>query len=184
MSLILGYANKDNAIIMSDGRAGENGCVSEYYNKTLKINNNIIIGFAGFAEPIEHFLKHTLLKMGTKREYYFVDDFWELIQFLMDDPETQEHLQSSFIILGRDKKNDMHTSIIGDLTNYKLESNIVTSPRITAIGGTIDGKIINEIYTSNIKKIDTPIADCMASTICEVAKLDTSVNTNFFSVKI
>lgn len=56
MSLILGYANKDNAIIMSDGRAGENGSLSEFYNKTRKINDNIIIGFAGFAEPIEFFL--------------------------------------------------------------------------------------------------------------------------------
>ena len=33
MSLILGYANKNNAIIMSDGRAGENGSLSN--NHTL-----------------------------------------------------------------------------------------------------------------------------------------------------
>lgn len=65
MSLILGYANKDNAIIMSDGRAGEYGCVSEHYNKTMKINDNIILGLAGFAEPIQYFLNHTLKQMGT-----------------------------------------------------------------------------------------------------------------------
>ena len=47
MSLILGYANKDNAIIMSDGRAGENGSLSEFYNKTRKINVNIIWMISG-----------------------------------------------------------------------------------------------------------------------------------------
>lgn len=75
MSLILGYANKDNAIIMSDGRAGENGSLSEFYNKTRKINDNIIIGFAGFAEPIEHFLNHVIKEMGTEINQYYMDDF-------------------------------------------------------------------------------------------------------------
>lgn len=55
MSLILGYANKDNAIIMSDGHAGKDGCYSEHYNKTRKINHNIILGFAGFVESTEYF---------------------------------------------------------------------------------------------------------------------------------
>lgn len=55
MSLILGYANKDNAIIMSDGRAGGAVSLSETYNKTRKINDNIIIGFAGIKENIEFY---------------------------------------------------------------------------------------------------------------------------------
>ena len=58
MSLILGYANKQNAIIMSDGRAGGTVRPSEEYNKTLKFNDNIILGFVGYAEPIEIFIKH------------------------------------------------------------------------------------------------------------------------------
>lgn len=184
MSLILGYANKDNAIIMSDGRAGENGCVSEHYNKTMKINDNIILGFAGFAEPIQIFLNHTLNQIGNYEDKYYIEDFWELVQFLMDDPETHKHLKSAFIIIGRDKTHQMHTSIIGDVTNYKLCTNIVTTPRITSIGGTIDGKIINEIYTRNIQQFHVPIVECMQSTICEVAQLDSSVNTNYFVITI
>lgn len=184
MSLILGYANKDNAIVMSDGRAGKNGSLSEHYNKTRKINDNIIIGFAGFAEPIEHFLNHVLSQMGKELNQYYIDDFWGLMQFLMDDDETQKHLQSSFVILGRDKENNMHSSIIGDSTNYELKKSIVTTPRVTSIGGTIDGKIIEEIYMRNIKQYNVPIDDCMIATIHEVANLDGSVNTNCFAVAI
>lgn len=104
MSLIIGYANKENAIIMSDGRAGKNGSLSESYNKTMKINDNIILGFAGFKEPIDLFLNHAISQMGADRNLYFIEDFWELIQFLINDSETQLRLRSSFIILGRDKK--------------------------------------------------------------------------------
>ena len=184
MSLILGYANKDNAIIMSDGRAGKNGCLSEYYNKTRKINDNIIIGFAGFAEPIETFLEHIFFQMGNERNEYYVDDFWELIQFLTDDIETQKHLKSTFIILGRDRKHRMYSSIIGQTTNYKLDKQLVSAPRITSIGGTIDGKIIEEMYMYNIRQYHLPIEDCMRTTIHEVSKLDPSVNTNCSVVAI
>lgn len=178
MSLILGYANKDNAIIMSDGRAGENGSLSEYYNKTRKINDNIIVGFAGFAEPIESFLSHALSQMGTERNKYYIEDFWELMQFLMDDSETQNRLKSTFIILGRNRERQMYSSMIGNSTGYKLKKHIVSAPRISSIGGTIDGKIIEDIYRQNITQYHIPIEECMRATICEVSKLDASVNAN------
>ncbi len=184
MTLILGYANKNNAIIMSDGRAGKNGSYSEHYNKTLKINDNIIIGFAGYVESIEHFLKATFHEMGTKRDQYYINDFWELMQFGMNLKETQKHFHSTFIIIGRDNNGNMHTSMIGQSTNYKLESSSVTTPRVVSIGGTIDGQIIENIYMRNIKQYHIPIDTCMRNTIQEVARLDTSVNGNCFSVTI
>ena len=184
MSLILGYANKNNAIIMSDGRAGENGSYSEHYNKTLKINENIVIGFAGYVETIEHFLKATFHEMGEERDQYYINDFWELMKFAMNLEETQKHFHSTFIIIGRDNNGNMHTSIIGQSTNYKLERSIVTTPRVVSIGGTIEGKTIEEIYMRNIKKYHISIDDCMRTTIQEVAQLDASVNTNCFSVTI
>lgn len=184
MSLILGYANKNNAIIMSDGRAGENGSYAEHYNKTLKINDNIIIGFAGYVETIEHFLKATFHEMGEERDQYYINDFWELMQFAMNLEETQKHFHSTFIIIGRDNNGNMHTSIMGQSTDYKLETSTVATPRVVSIGGTIDGKIIEEIYMRNIKKYNVPIDERMRTTIQEVSQLDISVNTNCFSVKI
>lgn len=184
MSLILGYANKDSAIIMSDGRAGENGRLSEYYNKTRKINDNIIIGFAGFAEPIETFLNHCIKEMGTDIAKYYIDDFLEMVEFLVDDKETQEYLSSSFIIIGRDQNSQMYTAIIGDSTAYKSEINLVTCPRILSIGGTIEGSIIKNIYYKNIKNETLSIEECMATTILQVSRLDSSINSNVFKVTI
>ena len=150
MSLVLGYASKDSAIIMSDGRAGENGCYSEYYNKTLKVNDNIILGAAGVMEGIKIFLSQALPQMGKHRPQYKIDDFWYMMESLMRDEETQKYLQSAFLIIGRHSDGNMYTSIIGDSTDYALEKNKVTIPRFCAIGGTIDGSIINEIVTEEM----------------------------------
>ena len=184
MSLILGYANKDNAMILSDGRAGENGSYSEHFNKTMKINNNIIMGFAGYVEPLEFFINHLIQEMGDDRENDYIDDFLELIEFLMDDKETQEKLRSAFLIIGRNTHGDMFTCNAGDVSNYKVEKHLVENVRISSIGGTIEGKIINEIFSKNIKNKAIPIQDCMINTIKEVATLDNSVNTNIFGQMI
>ena len=184
MSLILGYANRNSAIIMSDGRAGKNGSYSEHYNKTLKINDNIIIGFAGYVESIEYFLNGVFLNMGEERNKYYVDDFFELMQFGMDVEETQKHLHSSFIIIGRDSSNIMHTAIIGDSTLYKLESNIVTTPRILTIGGSIDGSIIHQIYRTNLKDETHSLEERLVNTIAQVSRLDNTINSNVYKVTL
>ena len=179
MSLILGYADKGNAIIMSDGRAGGTISPSETYNKTIKINENIIIGFAGIKERIEFFLFHILKEMGSHRNEYYVDDFLDMMDFHMKEKDTQIHLKSSFIIIGRTRQNDMVTSIVGNVTNFKIEKNIVLSPRLLTIGGTVDGNIINDIYFKNAKNSESPL-EYMKNTIIQVSQIDNSVNSNIF----
>lgn len=184
MSLILGYANKTNAIIMSDGRAGGTVCPSEGYDKTRKINDNIILGFAGFKESSEHFLNCVHMELGERIKNCYIDEFLEVVKYGMDLDATKEHLHSSFIIIGKTNVGNIITSIVGDVTNYKIEKKIADSPRILAIGGTIDGETINKIYYRNIKRTNIPIVKCMTDTIKEVSTLDCSVNTNTFAVTI
>ena len=180
MSLILGYANTKNAIIVSDGRAGINGCFSEHYDKTLKINNNIILGFAGFAEDIQATLDFCATKMGNNTNKYYVDDFLNLLSHIMDDPINQKHIHSSYIVIGRSEDNKMYTAIIGDSTDYKIEKNIVNSTRYLAIGGTIDGSKMFDIYRKNLSNQNMSIQDCLIKTIHDVSLLDDSVNKNTF----
>lgn len=179
MSLAIGFASKNNAIIMSDGRAGENGCYSEHYDKTMRINDNIILGFAGIKENIEKFLSHIIKEMGKDRNNYFIEDFLEMIEFIIDD-ETKKRLESYFIIIGRTKEGVMVYSIIGCDNNYKIEKHIAYEERCFSIGGTIDAKIIGEISKKNMANKLTPIPKRMEKTIQEVAELDRSVNTNIF----
>lgn len=183
MSLVLGYVNENYAIVMSDGRAGENGSYSEHYNKTIKINDNIIIGFAGIAETIEIFIKHCLCQMGDSINEYYMEDFIELLEFLFDDSETKKHLESSFLIIGLNKKRQFVSCITGKVTNYKIEFNLVTCPRALTIGGTIDGEIISATYLNNIEH-NIDVEESMRKTIMELSLLDSSINQNIFIQKM
>jgi 20S proteasome alpha/beta subunit len=76
MSLILGYANINAAIVMSDGRAGKPGSYNEYHNKTNKINDKIIVGSCGYAEECNFVLDTIINEAGDVLENYNLDDFF------------------------------------------------------------------------------------------------------------
>lgn len=183
MSLILGYATPTNAIIMSDGRAirvEEEVPYSENCDKTLKINDNIIMGFAGIMENIDMFLSCILSNMGDDRKYYLIDDFLDMVNYVMQDEETKSLLQSDFVIIGRNDKKEMFTCTVGMSTNYIIEKNAATSPRYLCIGGTIDGTIIQNTYFKNMRFKDFDVEKCMSNTIKEISQIDPSINSNTF----
>lgn len=184
MSLVLGYANKDKAIIMSDGRAGGTVSPSETYDKTRKINDNIIIGFVGYKETSGHFLNCVRMDMGKRIRECYMEEFLEEVEYGMNMDVTKEKLKSTFMIIGRTERKEMVSVIVGDSTDYKIEKNIVSSPRILLIGGVIDGNLINDIYMKNISNKNMSIDGCMRKTIEEVSEIDDSINKNIFAKMI
>lgn len=184
MSLILGYANTQNAFIMSDGRSGGTTHPSEHCSKTLKINDNIIIGFAGYLEDVEFILHYISNEISDQANAIYIDDFWDVMCHIMNQPEAPQHIRSSFVIIGRRNNGKMYTSIIGDSTNYLLEKNEVTSERICSIGGTINGKVINNIILENFSQANIPIFNRFSNAVSQVSQLDSSVNCNIFYVDI
>ena len=181
MSLVLGYANKDNAIIMSDGRAMGKVFSSENYNKTRKINENIILGFVGYKEPCEHFLNCVYMDMGKRTESCYMDEFLEEIEYEMSLDKTKKELESAFMIIGRTEIGEMYSVIVGNSTDYKIEKNLVCTPRALLIGGVSDKNMINALYDKNITNMNMSIEECMRKTIAEASEVDGSINDNFFT---
>lgn len=180
MSLILGYATTTNAIIMSDGRAGKNSSYSEHYDKTLKINDNIIMGFAGIMENINMFLSCALSNMGEDREYYLMDDFLDMVDYMVQDEETKKLLRSDFMIIGRNNNQEMFTCTVGMATDYKIKKNRADHPRQLFVGGTIQGDIISNIFSKNMRSKSIDVKKRMENTVKEVSKFDESINCNTF----
>lgn len=182
MSLVLGYADSQTAIIMSDGRAGENGSVSEYCNKTRKINDNIIIGFVGYLEDSMYFIECIYSELGDKIKNCYIDDFLDIAAEGMNTYAESGDFKSTFLIIGRTSLGKMKTCICGRTTNYcmQIHTLLESKGRILSIGGTIDADIIKKIYTDNFSDKTTSIPYRMVKTIKEVSKLDNSVNENCF----
>ena len=93
-------------------------------------------------------------------------------------------MKSDFIIIGRTENGQMISAIVGDSTNYQIEQNLVTSPRILLIGGTIALSALSKIYKENISNHDISIESCMIKTIRDAAVLDSSINGNTFGQMI
>ncbi len=177
MSLVLGYANENNAIIMSDGRAGGKVSPSEEYDKTRKINDNIIIGFVGYKETSEHFIDCVYMDIGYSINNCYMEEFIEEVEYGMGLESTKEKLESSFLIIGRTRNGKMKFVIAGKDTNYSIK--YIPINRIAFIGGVIPIKDIQKICKKNCDIKSSPF-EILKSTIEDVSDLDSSVNKNIF----
>lgn len=177
MSLVLEYANKDNAIIMSDGRAGGTASPSETYDKTRKINNNIVLGFVGYKEASEHFLNCARMDMGERIENCYIEEFLEEIEYGMRLDVTKEKLKSTIMIIGKSENGDMRYVIAGKDTDFKIKDVPLNS--VSFIGGTVPIEDIREICKRNLKNIASPF-ELLKKIIEDVSDIDESINKNIF----
>lgn len=177
MSLVLVYANNENAIIMSDGRAGGTENPSEIYDKTRKINENIIMGFVGYRETGEHFIKCIHMELEEKIDKCYIDEFMEVVEYGMGLNATKEKMRSTFLMIGRTKEKEMKVAVAGKDTNYQII--YIPLNRITFIGGTIPEEEIMKICKENSDTNDSTF-EIFKKTIVDVSKIDKSVNENIF----
>lgn len=179
MSLVLGFTDGKSAIIASDGRSGGTVCPSEECNKTRKINQNIILGFVGYKENCEYFIDWASKNMGSEIEDYYIDDYLEIIEFGMNEESTQKHFQSTLMIIGKTKEDEIKFVIVGQSTGYKTKF-LPTDGRMAFIGGTIPISKIREICEYNFSTKVGKIMNVMIRIIRDVSVLDDSVNTTCF----
>lgn len=180
MSLVLGYSDRESAIIMSDGRARGEYFISEGYNKTRKIGKNIILGFVGGKEPAEYFLDCVHQSISGSEENCFAEDFLEVVEYGMERALKSGGFDATFLILGRKSDRVIVVSMAGKGINEGFASKEVTEPRMQHIGGCIPHEEIGGVYSENMRNSDIPIFECMRKTIMDVSVLDNSINTAIF----
>ena len=184
MSLVLGWTDGNNAYIASDGRAGGTQNPSENYNKTRKINENIILGFVGYKEPSEHFLNCVYEGLGENINNCLLDDFLEPLQYGMNLKATKEKLCSTFLIIGKAKDDTLKYVIVGNSTNYSIKNLDPLQKRLYPIGGTIERSKILDICEKHAGIREKSIKETMRNIIYDVSDIDYSVNKNVFFQEI
>ena len=176
MSIVIGYASEKNSFIMSDGKAtGLN--VSEKYDKTFKIGNHTIGGYIGFAEEVNQ-----ILNVVMQETYKNTEEVVKDIERLFDTKPPYVVFDSDFTLIGMDRQGIPSIYLIGKSTQYKYETKkVLCQPgEFYAIGGTIPREEINKIVENHSRnKIITPLKKAQLM-IDDIAKIDTSVNSNVF----
>lgn len=161
---------------MSDGKAtGLN--VSEKYDKTFKIGNHTIGGYIGFAEEVNQ-----ILNVVMQETYKNTEEVVKDMERLFDTKPPYIVFDSDFTLIGMDRQGIPSIYLIGKSTQYKYETKkVLCQPgEFYAIGGTIPREEINKIVENHSRnKIITPLKKAQLM-IDDIAKIDTSVNSNVF----
>lgn len=161
---------------MSDGKAtGLN--VSEKYDKTFKIGNHTIGGYIGFAEEVNQ-----ILNVVMQETYKNTEEVVKDMERLFDTKPPYIVFDSDFTLIGMDRQGIPSIYLIGKSTQYKYETKkVLCQPgEFYAIGGTIPREEINKIVENHSRnKTITPLKKAQLM-IDDIAKIDTSVNSNVF----
>jgi len=177
MSVVLAYANEDTAIIAGDGRVidANNNIYSEQYEKVKKINDRVIIGYAGEVTPCECI--SLLLTKEENRDTVsglYVEDIVNFIEMYYKTmpPETKV----GFLICGIAKNSKIcaASTMLGQKSEIIFPSN-----KEPFYCGLYPGDIPEDmdVFKKYLLTNKEPL-DAMASTISFCAGLSLSVNRN------
>ena len=132
MSVVLSYASKNIAIIACDGRIidAKNNIIKEDYKKYVKVNDHVILGYAGELAPCE--CVSNLLTNPKNIAYIQTLSYEDIYNFVIKYCSTfPPNTRYGFILLGIGKghriavayiipnKSCPITYITGDTINYQ-----------------------------------------------------------------
>lgn len=177
MSIVIATAFEHSAIIGSDGRAicsTDNSIVTENYNKTIKLCNNVIMGFTGetiICENVVSYLK--TLSIST------VEDTSYHIKELLESLNLSESRRCAFTVAGTTTLGHMELHSIGTKNHLQIKRDIPISNSLAysiLSPDDVDGEriFVQNVYALGIQNIK----EAIRLSICEAARANFSINTN------
>lgn len=194
LSFVMGYVSTKMAAIASDGRCcyTDGTIKTEFYNKTRKINRNVILGYSGSTESCEKVLDALQpaleqVQMESDREAY-VNEVATCIHRAIPLFNFPKGKNVQFIVSGISDEGTMQLYSFGNTNQTNLVPLTATNDKIqTAVlcppgegKGEIGKKIFNKHLINGLKSQNAFIEDIFKASISEMADLDQSVNENCF----
>lgn len=195
MSLILGIVFANRALIISDGRvkdAGTNLVVDEKFDKTRKINDNVILGFSGET-------KFSLWLLGQFDNICNKDVFRLkaehvaniLCKIAQEGVNYRENLEEpkitnfQMIVAGKNSRGIMALYNFGVPTNLQIKECIPTAKTFVYSVLSPGTKDIGSVFEKVIA--DNPgmeLEDYINLLFFKASELNDSINTNLFIKEI
>lgn len=195
MSLILGTVFKNRAIIVSDGRVKDsNTClvVDEKFDKTRKINDNVILGFSGELEfslwLLEQFENVCKQDISQLKADHVANIFCKITQEGVDYRKNlKESLPTNFqmVVAGKNSKGIMALYNFGVSTNFEIKESTPTAKTFVYSVLSPATKGIDSIFEKIIT--DHPnkgLEDYINLLFSKASDMDDSINTNLFMKEI
>lgn len=195
MSLILGIAFTNRAIIISDGRvkdASTGLVIDEKFDKTRKVNDNVILGFSGEMEfPL--WLLGQFDNVCNKDIFRLRADHVAniLCKIAQEGVNYRENLKEpkttnfQMIVAGKNSRDIMALYNFGVPTNFQIKEYIPTAKTFVysvLFPGTKDIGSIFEKVMAEYPNME--LEDCINLLFFKASELDDSINTNLFIKEI
>lgn len=174
---------------MSDGRVvhlPDKNSVDEDFSKVVKINKNVALGFTGDPIPVLEVLED--LRKNNSVELLSLDRVKEIIISKLKILAINE-LGVKLIFTGKNKNKKFVIYQYDSRNNFKENQPIIVENGM--IGKAYSGQnafictnIVNKNLNYNSWKNIDDIERDMENCIKDVAKIDETVNTNIFKVRI
>lgn len=195
MSLILGIVFTNRAIVISDGRvknASTDLVVDEKFDKTRKINDNVILGFSGdrefslwFLEQFGNFCKQDISKLKADHVANF------LCKIAQKGVDYRNNLKESvstdfqMIAAGKNSKGIMALYNFGVPTNFEIKEYIPTAKTFVYSVLSPGTKDIDSIFEKVMAECpNMELGDYINLLFFKASELDDSINTNLFMKEI
>jgi len=181
MSIVIAYAEKDFGIMASDGRVLENNIViDENYQKYRRLNNSIILGYAGernTGELISKIFSTTTSPHANIDQVY--DDLVNKCTDVFSNKLLRRKCTVQFILCGKDKYGNYGCCCVSIVDNKVQAARSISYPQkmIACSGRVKDTLHIVEEYLS---RGSGDIEHRIRSAIRRISRLDKSVNNHIF----
>ncbi|EOT24123.1 hypothetical protein C805_02335 [Eubacterium sp. 14-2] len=195
MSLIIGIVFTNRAIVISDGRvknARTDLVVDEKFDKTRKINDNVILGFSGDREfslwLLEQFENVCKQDISQLKADHVANIFCKIAQEGVDYRKNlKESLPTNFqmVVAGKNNKGIMALYNFGVPTNFEIKEYIPTAKTFVysvLSPGTKDIDSIFEKVMTNYPGRE--LEDYINLLFSKASDMDDSINTNLFMKEI
>lgn len=182
MSVVLCYANEDMAIISGDGRVSDifGNVLSEDYRKMRKINESVIIGYAGVAIPCNNIADLiTNPKTTDLTQYARVEDVAESIEKKVST--FPPGLNIGFIVCGAGRNGKMIGAIVSSGQKLQLYPATSDAPFFCALYPN-DIPRDTQIFEEQLLKRTPELA--MMETIKACSKLSRTINNRMYYEQI
>ena len=178
MSVVLGFATSKFGIVASDGRfIGSNGkIIDENFDKTIKFNDNVIAGFAGYSKPCIQMI------IELQNLYPLTDMCLEQILETISCrlPQIVDNKSATFLLIGKNMHGKIQLSGIGTRTNYIPINKVPTSNSQDYISIAPPGIDVDSIFINTLLEFQPDIQKGIDHTILRVSQLSDYVNNTRF----
>ncbi len=188
MSFVIGFATPQEVIIMSDGRARNSlsrEILSESYNKTRKINNNVCIGFSGIAEVseciIDNFMKYPEINIDIINADDTAVILCEIAKIVASNVNA-DNIQ--MVIAGLDASGKITLNSFAKCTGFQINKQIPTISHYCYATLNPNGFDGDKLFEHYICLTQMSITKRMENCIKHAAQLNDTINNRVFKCKI